>query len=145
MNFHTRTHEPLADLPLFDACTPAEIARARGLLTLLTVEPGTVLMREGGFGLEVAIIAGGEATVSRHTAIGEQVLATVGRGDVVGEMSVLGRDRRTATVTADSPLTIYVATVSEFSGLLDALPAVAERIARTAAERRESNRQALAA
>jgi len=145
MTLRRHVREPLADLPLFADCTPAEVADARRLLTLLSVDAGSVLMREGGFGSEVMIIADGEATVSRHTDGGESVVATVGRGDVVGEMSVLNGGRRSATVTAVTPLSLYVASAAEFAGLLEALPVVAERIGRTAAERRDTNRTAVAA
>jgi CRP-like cAMP-binding protein len=145
MTLLRRVHEPLADLPLFADCTPAEVAGARRLLTLLSIDAGSVLMREGGFGTEVMIIADGQATVSRHTDAGETVVATVGRGDVVGEMSLLHGGRRSATVTAVTPLSLYVASSAEFAGLLEALPVVADRIGRTAAERRDTNRTPLAA
>jgi CRP-like cAMP-binding protein len=146
MTLRRRAHEPLADLPLFAGCSAAQVATARRLLTLLSVDAGSVLMREGGFGTEVMIVADGHATVARHTDSGESVLATVGRGDVVGEMSVLDGGRRSATVTAVTPMSVYVASAAEFAGLLEALPVVAERIARTATERRDTNRRsALAA
>ena len=141
MSLRTRHTDPLGQLELFAGCTPAEVAAARRLLTLLTVDTGTVLMKEGGFGMEFLIIAEGEATVS----IGTQVVATLGRGDFVGEMSLLGRGRRTATVTAVTPLTFYVANSAEFTALLEAVPSVGERIVQTAAEREEHNRRSLAA
>ena len=142
MTLLRRAREPLAELPLFAGCTPAEVANARRLLTLLSVDAGSVLMREGGFGTEVMIVADGQATVSRHTGGADSVVATVGRGDVVGEMSVLDGARRSATVTAVTPMSVYVASAAEFAGLLEALPVVADRIARTAAERRDTNRRA---
>jgi CRP-like cAMP-binding protein len=145
MIFRLQARDPLADLELFSDSTVAEVADARKMLTLLTVEPGTVLMSEGSFGLEFMIIADGEAQVSVGTGADERVLATLGRGDFVGEMSLLGRKRRSATVTALTPLTIYVANVAEFAGLLDAAPSVADRITNTAAERREANRRSAVA
>jgi CRP-like cAMP-binding protein len=138
MTLRHRHTEPLADLDLFAGCTPAELAAARRLLTLLTVDAGSVLMREGGLGMEFMVIADGEATV---TIDGHRV-ASLGRGDFAGEMSLLGGSRRSATVTALTPLTIYVANPSEFRGLLDVAPEVAERIVATADARRQTNRQA---
>jgi CRP-like cAMP-binding protein len=133
-----RHHEPLGDLELFAGCTPAELADARRLLTLLTVEAGTVLMREGGLGLEFMVIADGEAAVT----IEGQRVASLGRGDFAGEMSLLGSTRRSATVTAVTPMTVYVANPSEFRSLLDVTPEVADRVMRTADARRETNRRA---
>ena len=77
MSFRQRTIDPLAQLELFAGCTPSEILRARQLLTMVTVEPGTVLMEEGRYGMEFLIIADGEAAVS----IGGYAVATLGRGD----------------------------------------------------------------
>ncbi len=141
MSIRQRITEPLADLDLFSGASPSEIARARQVLTMLKVDAGTVLMQQGGFGMEFLIIAEGEATVS----IGTQLVATLGRGDFVGEMSLLGRGRRTATVTAVTPLTFYVANSAEFTALLEAVPSVGERIVQTAAEREAHNRRSLAA
>jgi CRP-like cAMP-binding protein len=137
MSFRQRTIDPLAELELFAGCTPTEILRARQLLTLITVEPGTVLMEEGRYGMEFLIIASGTAAVS----IGGHDVATLGSGDFVGEMSLLERGRRSATVTAVTPLACYVANAAEFTALLEAAPGVGERIVRTADARREVNRQ----
>ena len=135
---HIRQTEPLGELELFAGCTPAQLAEARRLLTLVTVDAGTVLMREGGLGMEFLVIASGEASVSID---GHQV-ATLGRGDFAGEMSLLGDARRSATVTALTPLSIYVANAAEFRALLDVTPPVAEQIVRTADARRATNRSA---
>jgi voltage-gated potassium channel len=135
---HHHHAEPLARFELFAGCTPAQLAAARRLLTLLTVDAGTVLMREGGRGMEFLLIAGGEAAVT----IGGHHVATLGPGDFAGEMSLLGNTRRSATVTAQTPLTVYVANPAEFTALLEVAPSVAERIAETATARRAANRRA---
>jgi CRP-like cAMP-binding protein len=135
---HTRHAEPLGELRLFAGATPTQLADARRLLTLLTVDAGTVLMREGGLGMEFLVIASGEAAVT----IGGERVATLQRGDFAGEMSLLGDDRRSATVTAETPLSIYVANAAEFRALLDVAPSVADAIIRTADARRDTNRRA---
>ncbi len=133
--------EPLLDLPLFSGCTPVQAERIRSLLTMLTAAPGTVLMSEGTYGVEFLIIADGQARVTTQTPIGELVLATLGAGDFVGEMSLLARDRRSATVMAMTDLTFYVANSAEFAGILDAAPSAAHEIEATAAQRAETNRR----
>jgi len=135
---HSRRTEPLGQLDLFAGCTPTQLAAARQLLTLLTVEAGTVLMHEGGLGMEFLVIADGEATVT----IGGRQVATLRHGDFAGEMSLLGNARRSATVTAATRLTVYVANPAEFTALLEVAPPVAARIVGTAAARQEANRQA---
>ena len=141
MSLRSRQTDPLAQLELFADCTPTEVAAARQQLTMLSVAAGTVLTQQGGFGMEFVVIADGDAAVS----IDDTVVATLGRGEFFGEMSLLRRGPRTATVRATSPLTFYVANASEFSALLEAAPSVRERIVRTSDEREEHNRRTLAA
>jgi len=140
MTIKMRRRDPLLDLDLFAACSHSEVAQARSLLTLLTVAPGTVLMAEGSYGYEFVVIAAGEARVTVQTPDGETLVAVLGRGDFAGEMSLLGDRRRTATVTAATPLSFYVCNAAEFAGILEVAPTIAERITRTAEARREANR-----
>jgi len=139
-----RRRDPLGDLGLFSGCTDSQVERVRSLLTMLRVEPGTVLMGEGTFGFEFLIIAKGEARVTVRTPDGERTLATLSPGDFAGEMSLLAGNRRSATVTALTPLTFYVCNVAEFAGILDIAPSVAQRISLTAAAREQSNRRLVA-
>ena len=132
-----RHHGPRDDLRELGALAPAtnaELAQIRQLLAKVDVTSGRVLMREGAFGDQFMIIVDGTAEVTRH---GEQV-ATLGRGDVVGEAALLdqsGRGRRNATVRALTDLTVYVGSRAEFRQMLDVAPSVAENIWRTASAR----------
>jgi CRP-like cAMP-binding protein len=136
-----RRRDPLGQLGLFSGCTPAQVDRVRSLLTMLRVQPGTVLMGQGTFGFEFLIIAEGEALVTVQTPDGVRTLATLGTVDFAGEMSLLAGSRRSATVTALTPLTFYVCNVAEFAGILDIAPSVGQRIALTAAAREQANRR----
>ena len=87
-------------------------------------------MREGGRGDEFMIILEGEAEVSQ----GGRAIATIGHGDLVGEMALLDEDRRgrrNATVTALTDMVIYAGSPSEFRQILDAAPSVAEKVRQT--------------
>ena len=80
------------------------------------------------------IIAEGMATVDR----GGRTIATVERGDLVGEMALLdeaGTGRRNATVTVRTNGAVYAGTPAEFRQILEAAPTVARKIRQTAAER----------
>ena len=93
-----------------------------------------MLVVEGAYGDEFMIVLDGLAEVSRSG----RTIATIGRGDLVGEMALLdesGRGRRNATVTAVTGMTIYVGSPGEFRQILDVAPAVAENVRRTAASR----------
>ncbi|MHB8464840.1 MAG: Crp/Fnr family transcriptional regulator [Acidimicrobiales bacterium] len=134
--------DSLRDLELFADCSPAELRRIGSLFTMLSVDAGTVLMTEGTFGFEFLIIADGHAQVTLGRGRGAHVVAELGRGQFAGEMSLLSQVRRTATVTATTPLTIYVCNAAEFASLLDAAPGVAEKIKQIAGSRSAELRQA---
>jgi CRP-like cAMP-binding protein len=102
-------------LGLFAGCTNRELRSAAQLCTSLDVAEGSVLTTQGGRGEECFVIAAGNAVV----AIDGRTVATVGPGDCVGEMSLLDGGPRTATVTALTPMTLYVLSSVEFRSLLD--------------------------
>ena len=129
--------DDLAQLPLFSQVSRSELALIRRQLTALQVPAGRVLMREGGPGDQFMIIADGEATVSQ----GGRTIATLGRGDLVGEMALLDHDgigRRNATVTVTSDALVYAGSRAEFRQILEAVPAVAHKVRQTAAARTPS-------
>jgi CRP/FNR family transcriptional regulator, cyclic AMP receptor protein len=127
--------DDLVSLPLFSQVSRSELALIRRHLTPLQIPAGRVLVREGGLGDQFMIIADGEATVSRAG----RVIATLGRGDLVGEMALLEPDgigRRNATVTVTSDAMVYAGSRAEFRQILAAVPSVARKVRETAAARR---------
>jgi CRP-like cAMP-binding protein len=130
----------LRQLPIFASLPKRTLAIASSLLTPVTFADGDVLCEEGHRGREAFILVSGSAVVSR----GDEVLATVGPGDVVGELALLGNGRRTASVTAIEPVQAYVMSSQEFNSVL-ALPGVADAIHRVADERRMASPEPVAA
>lgn len=129
--------DDLAEFPLFSGVSRSELALIRRHLTMLPVAAGRVLVHEGARGDEFMIIADGEATVTQ----GGHVIATLGRGDLVGEMALLqegGFGRRNATVTATTDGMVYAGSRSEFRRILEAVPSVARRVRQTVAGREVS-------
>lgn len=114
----------LQDVPLFRECNTDEIRAIGRLGDLTTVGAGTVLIEQGGAGGEAFVIVDGSVTVSRDG----HILATLGAGDVVGEVAVLDRGRRTATVTAETALEVLVFDPRSFKGLLHEAPGVSRRL-----------------
>ncbi|HXW38320.1 MAG TPA: cyclic nucleotide-binding domain-containing protein [Acidimicrobiales bacterium] len=126
--------DDLRDLPLFAGAKRSELVAIRRQLTELHVRAGKVLVHEGARGDEFMILVEGEAVVTQ----GGRPIATLGRGDLVGEMALLqqhGRGRRNATVTAVTDLVLYAGSPSEFRRILEAAPSVAEKVRETAASR----------
>jgi CRP/FNR family transcriptional regulator, cyclic AMP receptor protein len=121
----------LGTVGLFSGCSKKELQSVARLCTPLFVKEGSVLTTEGTFGRECFVIADGKARVT----IGGRKVGEVGPGECVGEMALLDGDRRTATVTAESPMNVYALSVSEFSSLLGVSPTIVRKIATSLAQR----------
>ncbi len=117
--------------PLFEGLSRRQLAELARLTDDLEVEPGTVLCEEGARGHEFFVITDGEATVTRA---GEQ-LAKLGSGDFFGEMAVLEPVRRTATVTAATPLRFFIVSDRAFGSVLATDPKIESKVLRTLARR----------
>jgi CRP/FNR family transcriptional regulator, cyclic AMP receptor protein len=125
------TTQALRDVSLFSRCTKQELRHVAQLCTRLRVDEGFVLTRQGGAGTECFIIAEGTALVT----VDDHIIGAVGPGDCVGEMSLLDGAPRSATVIAQTAMTVYVLTPSEFSVLLHGNPAITRKIAASLARR----------
>jgi CRP-like cAMP-binding protein len=130
----------LRQLPVFAALSKRALLIADSLLTPVTFDDGDVICQEDHLGRQAFIIVSGSAVVSR----GDEAIATVGPGDVVGEIALLGDGRRTASVTAIEPVRAFVMSAQEFNSVL-ALPGVNDEIRRIADQRRPVTRQPVAA
>jgi CRP/FNR family transcriptional regulator, cyclic AMP receptor protein len=82
--------------------------------SVLTFEPGQLIVKEQDWGQHMVAITSGKANVVR----GDRQLATVGTGDVVGEMSLIDGERRSASVVADGPVEGLVIYGTRFRKLL---------------------------
>jgi CRP-like cAMP-binding protein len=117
--------------PLFEGLSRKQLAQLARLTDDLDVPPGTVLCRQGQRGQEFFVIVEGEASVTRD---GKQV-ATVRGGDFFGEISLLERVVRTATVTAVTPMRFFVVSDWAFNGVLETDPSVEHKVLRALARR----------
>jgi len=117
--------------PLFDGLSRKELTQLARVSEDLEVEAGKVLCREGEIGQEFFVIVDGEIKVTRK---GRRV-ATRGGGDFVGEIALLEELPRTATVTAETPVRLFVLTRKDFRHLLDVNPGVERKVLRALARR----------
>ena len=100
------------------------------MCSTVDVEAGTTLVHEGDFGFAMFAILEGSAKVSREGA----PLRTLGPGDVFGEIAVLSGGRRTATVTAMTPLELVTVLNRDVWKLERELPDVGAALRRTIAD-----------
>jgi CRP-like cAMP-binding protein len=121
----------LDDLPLFEGCTRRERRLVNEVVCTIDVAPGHVLMQQGDVAGDVMIVARGEAIVWKDGL----PIATLRRGAVVGELSLLVDGPRNATVVAETPMTLAVISGHGFRTLIDTVPAVASNVLVTAVRR----------
>ena len=121
----------LAQVPLFADCSKKQLQQVAAVLVEVSVSAGRVLVREGEPGHESFVIIDGTATVTRNG----ETIATLGSGDVVGELAPLTGGPRTATVVAETELQLLVIGQREFAVLLDDVPGLAVRVLHNLAAR----------
>ncbi|MDX2381318.1 MAG: cyclic nucleotide-binding domain-containing protein [Acidimicrobiia bacterium] len=114
----------LAAVPLFATLTKRQLAEVAAAADELVVEPETIVIRQGDPGDACFIVASGSLLVRRGT----RPVATIGAGDVVGEMSLLDGGERTATVTASERCVLLVLDRPTFAATLQHSPALAIRM-----------------
>jgi len=122
-------------VPLFEQCSKKDLQRIAQIADELDLRAGKVLIQEGERGREFFVIVSGEVEVRRKG----RKLATLGPGSFVGEMALLSKIPRTATVTAVTPLDVLVITDRAFLDLLDKVPELWPKVAQALAERVGAN------
>ena len=95
--------DALKNSPLFEMLSQSEIEAISDLSKLRRFAPGETIFEEGDLGDSVYVIAGGEVDVLKHSeANGDRLLATLCERDFFGEMSLIDKEYRSATVRAKS-------------------------------------------
>jgi signal transduction histidine kinase len=88
----------LSTLPLFADLSKADLDRLYALAETITLPAGKTIIRQGEPGDSMYILKEGQIEISKEAAGQEFLLAVRGPGEVIGEMSLLDRSPRTATV-----------------------------------------------
>jgi CRP-like cAMP-binding protein len=122
----------LKSLPLFQDVPDDELTQIATFAQEVLVDEGRELVREGDFSYEFMAIEEGEAEVSRH---GEH-LADLGPGDFFGEIGLLEKTLRTATVQAKTPMRLVTLTGWDLKRMERHIPEAIERVRATLEERR---------
>jgi CRP/FNR family cyclic AMP-dependent transcriptional regulator len=124
--------ERLKSIPLFAPIGDDELFAIAPFAEERWVAAGTVLVKEGQFSYEFMAIEEGKAEVTR----GGEHVADLGPGDFFGEIGLLERVLRTATVTATSDMRLITLTGWDMKRMEKAIPQAVEEIRRVLEERR---------
>jgi len=119
--------------PLFSSLTRAEAEEFVGYCEVRHVEPGRPVFTQGGLAAAFFVIESGEA----EAVADGQTLRQMGPGDWFGEVGIVQKTPRTATVSAVTALTVIAMTGFEFRRLEAEHPDIAATITRTMQERLE--------
>ena len=121
----------LEQVPLFRDLSRKERERVARWADEIDVPAGYHLLDQGTFPHEFYVILEGSASVTKD---GRQI-AELGPGDFLGEMAIERHERRSATVTATTPITAVVMRDREFSEMEREMPAVCEQVRAAIADR----------
>jgi CRP/FNR family transcriptional regulator, cyclic AMP receptor protein len=123
--------ELLKSVPLFARCSKKELAEIATIADEIDLPEGKQLTREGGRGREFFILLEGNAEVRRK----KRKIGTLGPGDFLGEIALVTKVPRTATVTTASPVRALVVSEQNFRRLLENSPDVQIKVLEALAER----------
>jgi len=124
--------EQLAVAPLFASLTPEQLGAVARLAELRRESADTRLVGEDAPGYSLFVLLEGNASVTSD----DDEVGTLGPGDFFGEIALLGREgRRTATVTATTPVSLAVMYGSDFRVFERDWPEAAELMKQAMAER----------
>ncbi len=116
--------EHLARVRLFSTLNKRELAVVGKAADVVNVKAGKDVVREGSIGYEFYLILGGIASVRRKG----RKMATLTVGDYFGELALLDKGPRSATVTAETDLELAVITQRKFLRVLDQVSTVARKL-----------------
>jgi CRP-like cAMP-binding protein len=121
----------LKSIWLFSGCTASELRKIRSSLDEAVVPEGKLLVEEGRIGLEFFLIVSGSATVSRNG----KTVATLGPGGYFGELALLDRRPRSASVVSDTEMDVLVLSQRQFNSVLQSVPTISRKLLAAMANR----------
>lgn len=121
---HDTFIDHLAEVPLFSACSRKELGLVARRAEDVKVEAGKILVSEGATGTEFFVVLDGQARVERR---GRKV-ASIAPGGFFGDLALLDRAPRNATVVAETPMELLVLGQREFAALIDEVPGFSHKL-----------------
>jgi CRP-like cAMP-binding protein len=122
----------LKNIGVFADLSDDELQHIANLAAEVSVPAGKELVREGDYSYDLLAIEEGEAEVTR----GGNHLADLGPGDVIGEMGVLERTQRSATVVAKTSMLLVTLTSWDVRRLNKSAPEAVEHLRGVVEQRR---------
>ena len=126
-----RLVEQLKTVPLFSGCSTRELASLGRFLREVDFPAGRMIVQEGRTGTGLHVIIEGETKV----VVGDRTRRRLGPGAFFGEISLLDRGPRTATVVAETPVRTLTLSAWNFRAALKEHPSMAVKMLEELASR----------
>ncbi|MCX5514877.1 hypothetical protein C3941_11020 [Kaistia algarum] len=126
----------LETLPLFEGFGWDGIQALANRAHVRSFPLGASIVRQGDLDASMFVITGGRAKVTFHSPGGSKEIAVLGKGDVVGEISLLTGFSRTASVTAVEPVTAIEIDKTSFTIVVGGRAELLDRLASIVEQRR---------
>ncbi len=125
----TRTF--LISLPVFDNFNVTELSNLARYMSYIHLQQGEYLFTEGDLGTFMGFVVTGVLEVYKQTETGEDIiLARLARGSSIGEMAIMDKAPRSATVIAKQPTTLLTLTEQNFDVLAKKHPETGIKVIR---------------
>jgi CRP-like cAMP-binding protein len=128
---HNSKIDLIKRVPLFASASKSDLAEIASIADEIDLPEGRVVIKEGDSGREFFVLIDGTAEVER----GGKKVADLGAGDFFGEIALIAKTPRNATITTTSPVRALVITDRSFRRLLDHQPTIAVGVLVALAER----------
>jgi CRP-like cAMP-binding protein len=124
-------------VPLFAGCTKSELKQLASSTDEVDLREGYVLMREGRPGREFFVLIDGNVRVTAN----DKKVADLSGGDWFGEIALLTKVPRTATITATSDVRALVLTDRSFRRVVETMPSIALKVLASVGDRLAADAQ----
>jgi CRP-like cAMP-binding protein len=123
--------ELIKQVPLFARCSRKELREVASVADEIDLKAGKELTKQGATAREFFVLLDGAAEVRRN---GRKIRA-LGKGDFLGEIALVSKSPRTATVTTTEPTRALVITAQSFDRLLRTNPKIQRGVVEALADR----------
>ena len=119
----------LQTIPIFDEVDGPDFSLLQRFAEVVNYPAGMRMFGEGAPGDAMFFLLKGEVNIMKESVTGEKVLlATLGKGNVLGEMSLVDNAPRSATAVAKTDIELIVLTKESFLNLVESHPRPACKI-----------------
>ncbi len=135
----------LANVELFKGLTDDDRAALADMMAETSLKRGESLFQEGDNGDRLYLIGEGKVKLS-HTADDgrENLIAVLGPGEIIGELSLFDLEPRSSTVTAIAPTKLYILSHEDMRAYIEAHPQLAISMLRQLSLRLRNTNQQMA-